>query len=96
MPDDMAVKFLEPEDNPYGPLGAKAVGEPPLMYGIGVFFALRNAMKAFRPDAELSLDAPMTPERLLLDLHRIRAASSVQSTRQVEHLEVAEKGTAPE
>ena len=61
--------FLEPEDNPYGPLGAKAVGEPPLMYGIGVFFALRNAMKALR-DAELSLDAPLTPERVLLDLHR--------------------------
>ncbi len=39
------------------------------MYGIGVFFALRNAMKAFRPDAELSLDAPMTPERVLLDLY---------------------------
>ena len=70
MPDDLAVKFLEPEDNPYGPLGAKGVGEPPLMYGIGVFFALRNAMKAFRPDAELSFDAPMTPERVLLDLHR--------------------------
>ena len=31
------------------------------MYGIGVFFALRNAMKAFRPGAELTLDAPMTP-----------------------------------
>ncbi len=69
MPDDMAVKFLQPEDNPYGPLGAKAVGEPPLMYGIGVFFALRNAMKAFRPGADLTLDAPMTPERLLLALH---------------------------
>ena len=69
MPDDMAVKFLEPERNPYGPLGAKAVGEPPLMYGIGLFFAIRNAMKAFRPGADLRLDAPMTPERVLLDLH---------------------------
>ena len=69
MPDDMAVKFLEPEENPYGPLGSKAVGEPPLMYGIGVFFALRNAIKAFRPDAELRLDAPMTPERVLLELY---------------------------
>ena len=65
----MAVKFLEPERNPYGPLGAKAVGEPPLMYGIGLFFAIRNAMKAFRPGADLRLDAPMTPERVLLDLH---------------------------
>lgn len=70
MPDDVAVKFLEPEDNPYGPLGAKAVGEPPLMYGIGVFFAIRNAMKAFRPGAGLRLHAPLTPERVLLDLYR--------------------------
>ena len=70
MPDDMAVKFLQPEDNPYGPLGAKALGGPPLMYGIGVFFALRNAMKAFRPDVELTLDAPMTPEHVLIALHR--------------------------
>ena len=70
MPDDMAVQFLEPEDNPHGPLGAKAVGEPPLMYGIGVYFALRNAMRAFRPGAALTLDTPMTPERLLLALHR--------------------------
>ena len=80
VPDDMAVKFLEPEDNPYGPLGAKAVGEPPLMYGIGVFFALRNAMKAFRPDADLTLDAPMTPERVLIDLHRGVNAPSVLSS----------------
>ena len=26
-------------------------------------------MKVFRPDADMSLDAPMTPERLLLALH---------------------------
>ena len=45
------------------------------MYGIGVFFALRNAMKAFRPDADLTLDAPMTPERVLLDLHGERKAN---------------------
>ena len=59
-----------PEKNPYGPLGSKAVGEPPLMYGIGVFFALRNAIQAFRPDAELRLNAPMTPERVLLELYQ--------------------------
>ena len=88
MPDDMAVKFLEPEDNPYGPLGAKAVGEPPLMYGIGVFFALRNAMKAFRPDADLTLDAPMTPERVLLDLHRGDMTRSTPPTAHGQPLEV--------
>ena len=54
------------------------------MYGIGVFFAIRNAMKAFRPDADLTLDAPMTPERLLLALHQGRpVASSYRFIRQL-------------
>lgn len=70
MPDDMEVKFLDNVDNPFGPLGAKAVGEPPLMYGLGVFFALRNAMKSFRPNREFGFDTPMSPERMLLELHR--------------------------
>ena len=70
MPDDMEVKFLDNVDNPFGPLGSKAVGEPPLMYGLGVFFALRNAMKAFRPDIAFGFHAPMSPERVLMELHR--------------------------
>lgn len=70
MPDDMEVKFLDNVDNPFGPLGTKGVGEPPLMYGLGVFFALRNAMKAFRPNREFGFDTPMSPERMLLELHR--------------------------
>ena len=70
MPDDMEVKFLEDVDNRYGPLGTKAVGEPPLMYGIGVFFALRNAMKAFAPDTDFKFHSPMTPERVLMELHK--------------------------
>lgn len=70
MPDDMEVKFLENVDNECGPLGTKAVGEPPLMYGIGVFFALRNAMKAFAPDTDFKFHSPMTPERVLMELHK--------------------------
>lgn len=69
MPDDIRVKFLENSDSELGPFGSKAVGEPPLMYGIGAFFALRNAMKSFRPDLEFSFDSPLTPERVLMSLH---------------------------
>ena len=69
MPDDLQVRFLEDADEPLGPYGSKAVGEPPLMYGIGVFFALRHAMRAFRGNVELAFDAPLTPERVLLGLH---------------------------
>jgi xanthine dehydrogenase large subunit len=48
---------------------SKAIGEPPLMYGIGVYFALLDALRAFRPDREPFFEAPMTPERVLMFLH---------------------------
>jgi xanthine dehydrogenase large subunit len=69
--------FLEDADNPNAVLHSKAIGEPPLMYGIGVYFALLDAMRAFRPDLESFFHAPMTPERVLMFLHgdRQRAAS---------------------
>ncbi|MFQ5605612.1 MAG: xanthine dehydrogenase molybdopterin binding subunit [bacterium] len=70
MPDDLQVKLLESVDNPAAPLGTKAVGEPPFMYGIGAFFAIREAMHAFRPAAEFPFDAPLTPEKVLLQLHQ--------------------------
>lgn len=69
MPDDLQVTLLEDADNPWGPYGSKAVGEPPLMYGIGVFFAIRSAMRAFKPQKELGFHAPMTPERVLMELY---------------------------
>jgi xanthine dehydrogenase large subunit len=74
MPDDIQVEFLEDADEVLGPYGSKAVGEPPLMYGIGVYFALRRAMQAFRPDVDFEFRAPITPERLLLSTHPERAA----------------------
>ena len=69
MPDDIRVTFLENAENTWGPYGSKAVGEPPLMYGIGVFFAIRNAMKAFRPRKEFAFNSPMTPERVLTEIY---------------------------
>jgi len=68
MPDNVKVHFIE-KDEKTGPFGSKAVGEPPLMYGIGVYFALRYAMRAFRPQMEFDFKSPLTPERLLLQLY---------------------------
>ena len=81
MPDDIQVAFLENADEPTGPYGNKAVGEPPFMYGIGVYFAIRHAMRAFRPDAPFAFRAPMTPERVLLQLHQeeVKALMAAQT-----------------
>jgi xanthine dehydrogenase large subunit len=68
-PKEIAIHFLETDkDNP-AVFKSKAVGEPPLMYGIGAYFALRNAIKAFNPSADIVYDTPMTPEKVLMSLY---------------------------
>jgi xanthine dehydrogenase large subunit len=69
VPKEISVHFLETQRNNLAIFNSKAVGEPPLMYGIGAYFALRNAIHAFNPSAQISFDAPMTPEKLLMSLY---------------------------
>jgi xanthine dehydrogenase large subunit len=69
VPAVLDVHFLDTPGHPRAVLRSKAVGEPPLMYGIGAYFALRDAIRAFRPGAALPLVAPMTPERVLTSLY---------------------------
>jgi xanthine dehydrogenase large subunit len=63
---------LETEGPDLAIQGSKAIGEPPFMYGIGVWFALKNAIKAFNHDADVRFEAPMTPEKILLSLYHTK------------------------
>jgi xanthine dehydrogenase large subunit len=69
VPKIVDIQYLETTNDNLAIFRSKAVGEPPLMYGIGTFFALRNAIKAFNPNSELQFSAPMTPEKVLLGLY---------------------------
>ena len=69
IPKKIEVKFLENSENKLGPLKSKAIGEPPLMYGIGTYFAILNAMESFRPNKNFTITAPITPERVLMELY---------------------------
>ena len=66
MPDDNDVKFLEPQDNS---LGANAVGEPPLMYGIRLL-RLPERHQSLPPGRRSDPRRPHSPEQDLVDLHR--------------------------
>ena len=68
-PKEIEVDFLENPNLSAAIFNSKAIGEPPLMYGIGIYFALCNAIKAFRSKVELKISAPMTNEKLLLILY---------------------------
>ena len=69
VPNVIDVHFLKSSGPDRAVFRSKAIGEPPLMYGIGAWFALRNAVLAFNPAAEISYDAPFTPEKALLALY---------------------------
>ena len=73
VPKEITIHFLETKKDNLAIFRSKAVGEPPLMYGIGAYFALHNAVKAFNPNAEIPYDAPMTPERVLMSLYSNQA-----------------------
>ena len=69
VPKILDVKFLQTDGNDMAIFKSKAVGEPPLMYGIGAYFAIRNAVLAFNPSAKIYYSAPITPEKVLMALY---------------------------
>jgi xanthine dehydrogenase large subunit len=68
-PKILDIKFLQTDGNDMAIFKSKAVGEPPLMYGIGAYFAIRNAVLAFNPAADIAYNAPITPEKVLMALY---------------------------
>lgn len=70
VPKTIGIDFLDTDADNLAIFRSKAVGEPPLMYGIGSYFALRNAIKAFNPRSEIGFSAPMTAERVLMGLYK--------------------------
>ena len=73
LPADFRVRIWERSENPAESIHrSKAVGEPPLMLANAVFFALKDAVHA-AAGAVPQLDAPATPERVLLAIEDARA-----------------------
>ena len=69
VPKQLTVDFLHTDGSELAIFKSKAVGEPPLMYGIGAYFAIRNAILAFNPAAKIGYEAPITAEKVLMALY---------------------------
>tara|TARA_R110002020_G_scaffold2447_1_gene11391 strand:- start:4556 stop:6925 length:2370 start_codon:yes stop_codon:yes gene_type:complete len=83
-PSDMRVTLLASSPNPEATVfRSKAVGEPPLMLGIAVWSALRDAVASLA-DYRYSppLDTPATPERMLTAMNVTRAWAAQQREEQ--------------
>ncbi len=67
IPEHFNIELLPSLSQEASVFGSKATGEPPLIYGLAVFFALQDAVQAANPEAQLSF--PATPEALLKALY---------------------------
>ncbi|MCB4794765.1 xanthine dehydrogenase molybdopterin binding subunit [Pseudomonas sp. NP21570] len=74
MPLDLRVKLVENRKNPEDTVfHSKAVGEPPLMLGISVWCAIKDAVASLADyRAQPQIDAPATPERVLWGVEQMR------------------------
>jgi xanthine dehydrogenase large subunit len=86
VPKRIDIEALHTEQDNLALFRSKAVGEPPLMYGIGAYFALRKAIKAFNPKTEIAYAAPMTPERTLLSLYSRPTSEQIMHEQAANHM----------
>jgi xanthine dehydrogenase large subunit len=68
MPKDFRVQLFDGENQEDTIYRSKAVGEPPLMLGISVFLAIKDAIASVKKQPHLN--APATPEEVLKALRR--------------------------
>jgi xanthine dehydrogenase large subunit len=74
VPEHFKVSLFAGQNVKPTPYRSKAVGEPPLMLALSAYFALRDAVSASAGhQSRVDLDAPATPERILLACERARA-----------------------
>lgn len=62
------IHFLKNVKGSSGVFNSKTVGESPFLYGIGVYFAVLEAMKAFNPNQTFTMSSPITPEKIMTQL----------------------------
>ena len=70
VPKNIEITALKTKGPELAILRSKAIGEPPFMYGIGAYFALTKAIRAFNTKYKLDFDAPLTPEKVLMRLYQ--------------------------
>lgn len=65
LPEKFEIELVEREDQHASVFGSKAVGEPPLIYGFGAYFAILHALKSLNSEKPVELSIPATPEAVL-------------------------------
>ena len=76
LPEIFNVRFLDNPHNDVSLYRSKAVGEPPLLLGISVWLAVKNALSYASQPTPPRLSIPATGEQVLLAMQEIRSGRS--------------------
>ncbi len=77
VPDDFQIYQVRKKAKKSSIMGSKGIGEPPLIYGMSVFFAIKNAIESlgdYTKDCNLKL--PATPENILKAVEQVKNSIS--------------------
>jgi len=72
-PDNLYVKLIPSENMHASIFGSKGIGEPPLLYGLATYFAIKDAIESISDHKKKSvLKNPATPEQIVLAAEGMR------------------------
>jgi xanthine dehydrogenase large subunit len=78
VPEHLKITLFDNHNLKPTPFQSKAVGEPPLMLALSSYFALRDAVSASaNHQTVVHMNAPATPERILLACEKAKSAAGL-------------------
>lgn len=73
IPHSWNIGMIESNCEKASIMGSKAIGEPPFIYGLSVWFAIKNAIESINNfKAEAKLKHPATPETILTAIEELK------------------------
>jgi xanthine dehydrogenase large subunit len=76
IPDDLRLEFFDNQLHDFNIRSSKAVAEPPLMLGMAVFCAVKNALSYLAPGERINLNLPATNEEVLMRMDALQKSVS--------------------
>jgi len=76
IPDDLRLEFFDNQLHDFNIRSSKAVAEPPLMLGLAVFCAIKNALSYLKPGECIDLKLPATHEEVLMCMEALKSATA--------------------
>lgn len=72
LPENFVIDLYPSRNEHKSIFGSKGIGEPPILYGLASFFAIKHALEAIADGViESTLQNPATPEHIALEAERI-------------------------